>query len=558
MTDTGFLVTLALALIAAAIGAAIAVRLGQSAILGYVVAGILIGPYTAGRLVEQETVAALADVGVVFLLFAVGLELSVRDLLRVRRIALLGGSIQVAGIIVIGYLIGIALGFQPLEALFFGAFASQSSSTVVAKILGERAELDSGHGRIALGWATLQDLSTIVIIVGLTALSEGGDLGPDLAVAIAKAVVFLAILIPFGLRILPWMFERVALLRSREVFVLSVVAVALGTAYVSQIFGLSLALGAFLAGLLVGESDISHQVSGELGPLRDVFAGVFFVSIGMLFNPAFVLTALGLVIIAVILLVPIKGAVIGGLSVVLGAPGRTAILAGVLLAEAGEFSFLIARLGSELGAVGEEMFSLMLAAAGASIVLAPWLASSTPGVLRVIDRRRGGRGQAGPLIESSGGPRRYAVLCGYGRVGRLVGAALELRGFPFVVIETDPRICRELRERGVPVVQGLVENERNLARVDLDRAQIFIFTVPDSVAMRQTVHYVRRRNPRLPVIVRARSASDRDALDREGVREVVVAETEVALEIARATLGRLGVSAPETAAIVQGLRRRTS
>jgi K+:H+ antiporter len=557
MTDTGFLVTLALALIAATIGAAIAVRLGQSAILGYVAAGILIGPYT-GRLVEQETVAALADVGVVFLLFAVGLELSVRDLLRVRRIALLGGSIQVAGMILIGYLVGIALGFQPLESLFFGAFASQSSSTVVAKILGERAELDSAHGRIALGWATLQDLSTIVIIVVLTALAEGGDLGADLGVAIAKAVVFLALLLPFGLRVLPWLFERVALLRSREVFVLSVVAVALGTAYVSEYFGLSLALGAFLAGLLVGESDISHQVSGELAPLRDVFAGVFFVSIGMLFNPAFVLAALTLVIVAVVLLVPVKGTLIAGLSAVLGSPGRTAILAGVLLAEAGEFSFLIARLGSQLGAVGDAMFNLMLASAGASIVLAPWLTNATPGILRALDRRRGGSDERVPVTDPAQGPRRYAVLCGYGRVGRVVGNALERRGFPFVVIETDPRICRELRERNVPVVQGLVENQRNLDRADLDRAHIFIFTVPDAVAMRQTIHHVRRRNPRLPIIARARSASEREMLEREGVREVVVAETEVALEIARATLGRLGVSAPETAAIVQGLRRRTS
>jgi monovalent cation:H+ antiporter-2, CPA2 family len=560
MTDTGFLVTLALALLAATIGAVIAVRLGQSAILGYVAAGVLIGPYTAGPIADAHTVAALADVGLVFLLFAVGLELSIRDLVRVRRIALVGGLVQVAASVALGYVVGIAVGFKPLEALFFGAFISQSSSTVIAKILGERGELDSNHGHIALGWTVLQDLSTVVLVVLLTALSQGGDLTLDVAVASAKALLFLALLVPLGLYVLPRLFERVAALHSREVFVLTVVAVALGTAYVSELFGLSLALGAFLAGLLVSESEISHQVAGELGPLRDVFAAVFFVSIGMLFNPAFVLGAAGLVALAVILIVPVKGALVAGLAKLLGAPGRTAILAGVTLAQAGEFSFLIARLGASQGAVGDVMFSLMLAAAAVSIVISPWLARYTPAALRQIDRNRPlGPTDLLPVVpDQAAGPRRYAVLCGYGRVGRLVGAALERRGFPFVVIEADPRICRDLRARGVPVIQGLAENERNLERVQLRRAQVVVVTLPDPVALRQVVHHIRREHPRVPIIARARSASDRDMLEREGAGEIVVAETEVALEMARFTLGRLGVSSQETAAIVQGLRRRAA
>ena len=555
MTDTAFLVTLAIALIAAAIGAAVAVRLGQSAIIGYVAAGVLIGPYTPGLTADAETVAELADVGLIFLLFAVGLELSLRDLLRVGKIAILGGSIQVAAMVVLGYLVGVALGFGQLESLFFGAFISQSSSTVIAKMLSERGELDSPHGHISLGWATLQDLSTIVLVVVLSALSLGGDLATDIFFAAGRAVVFLAILLPLGLWVLPWLLERIAQLRNREVFVLSIVAVALGTAYVSEQFGVSLALGAFLAGLLVSESDISHQVAAELAPLRDVFAGVFFVSIGMLFNPGFVLGAALLVILAVILITPVKGALVAGLSFMLGAPGRVAVLAGVTLAQAGEFSFLLARLGVDLGVVGDEMFSLMLAGAAVSIVMSPSLSRYAPSVLRSIDRRRASADTT-PVVPTSAGPRRYAVICGFGRVGRLVGAALERRGFAFVVIEGDPRVCRELRARGVPVIQGLAENERNLERADLSRAQVVVVTVPDSIAIRQVVHFVRHEHARVPVIARARSNSDREMLQREGVGEIVVAETEVALEMARYTLGRLGVSAPETAAIVQGLRRR--
>jgi CPA2 family monovalent cation:H+ antiporter-2 len=220
MTDTAFLVTLALALIVAAIGAAVSVRLGQSAILGYVAAGVIIGPYTAGPIADAHTVAALADVGLVFLLFAVGLELSIRDLIRVRRVAVVGGILQVAASVALGYAVAVALGFAPIEALFFGAFISQSSSTVIAKILGERGELDAQHGHIALGWTVLQDLSTVVLVVLLTALSQGGDVPADIAIATAKAGVFLAILLPLGLFVLPRVFERVAALRSREVFVL--------------------------------------------------------------------------------------------------------------------------------------------------------------------------------------------------------------------------------------------------------------------------------------------------------------------------------------------------
>ncbi|HUS61189.1 MAG TPA: cation:proton antiporter, partial [Acidimicrobiales bacterium] len=301
-------------------------RLGQSAILGYVIAGVLIGPYTIGPVANPAAVAELADIGLVFLLFAIGLELSIGDLVRVARVAVVGGTVQVVALVAIGYGVGIALGFGQLESLFFGAFISQSSSMVMAKILGERGELDSAHGHLVLGWATLQDISTVVLVVLLSGLAVGGDVAANIGLAIGKAAVFVAILLPVGLKVLPWVLERVARLRNREVFVLSVVAVALGMAYVSEFFGLSLALGAFLAGLLVSESEISHHILGELAPLRDVFAGIFFVSVGMLVDPTFVVASFGLVALAVVLVVAVKGSVISGLSRMLGVPGRTALL----------------------------------------------------------------------------------------------------------------------------------------------------------------------------------------------------------------------------------------
>ncbi|HUG49045.1 MAG TPA: cation:proton antiporter [Candidatus Limnocylindria bacterium] len=559
MPDTGLLVNLALALIAAAIGGAIAVRLGQSAILGYIVVGVLIGPYTPGPVGEPGTVAALADIGVIFLLFAIGLQLSLRDLLRVGRVALVGGSVQVIALIAIGAGVGLALGFRPLEALFLGAVISNSSSTVIAKVLGDHGEQDADHGRIAFAWSSVQDLSTIVLVVVLSALSAGGDLGTDLLLAGGRAALFLAILLPVGLKILPWFFEHVALLRSREVFVLSVVALALGTAWAAELFGLSLALGAFVAGILVGESDVSFQALGELAPLRDVFAGLFFVSVGMLVDPMYIIASLPLVLVGVALIVPIKGLISGLIAAAFRLPRRTAVLVGVGLAQSAEFSFLLARLGVDLGVVGADMFGLMMSAAAISIVAAPWLHGATPRALRWLQRRSGEEAMAEPPVISTGRRRgRYIIICGFGRVGRLIGAALEGRGFPYVVIEEDPRVARRLRDRGMTVMQGSAENPRILDRAGIDDAQVLVVAVSDSLALRQLVDHARRVNPRLAIVARARSAADRAFLREKGVQEIVTAETEAALEMARYTLARLGVSAAETGAIVQGLRRRSA
>jgi monovalent cation:H+ antiporter-2, CPA2 family len=557
VSEGGLLVNLALLLVAAALGGAIAVRLGQSAIIGYIAAGVLVGPYTPGPVGEAETVTALADIGVIFLLFVVGLELSVRDLLRVGRVAVAGAALQIVALLAIGYLVALALGFTPIEAAFFGAFVSNSSSTVIAKVMGERGETDAEHGHVAIAWSTVQDLSTVVLVVVLTVLAGGGELGSELLFGVGRALLFIVIVLPLGLRVLPFIFERVALLRSREVFVMAVVAIALATAWASEQFGLSLALGAFIAGLLIGESDISHQIVGELSPLRDVFAGLFFVSIGMLIDPAFVINSLPLVLLAVLVVVPLKGALSAAIGWLLRLPPRTAVLAGMALAQSAEFSFVLARVGVTLGVVGQSMFSLMLAAAGASILLAPSLHRGVPAALRSIDRRYAVALAQGEDAAAVDVERPAAVvIVGYGRVGRLIGDALERRGFRYLVMEVDPRVCRRLRERGVPVVQGPAENPYNLARAGLDRARVLVVAVDDPIALRQVVHHARRENSRLLIVARARSSADREFLQREGVTEIVTAELELAIEMARFTLARLGVSAAETGAIVAGLRRR--
>ncbi|MGH2354549.1 MAG: cation:proton antiporter [Chloroflexota bacterium] len=555
----GLLVNLAFALVAALAGALVALRLRQSPILGYIVAGIAIGPFTPGFVADPAEVGALADIGVVFLLFAIGAQLSFRDLLASGRVAIMGGSAQVLLTIGLGYVVGIALGWEPVEALFFGAVVSNSSSTVLSKVLGERGELAAEFGRIALAWSTAQDLSTILLVVLLSALAAGGaSLAADLAAAVGKAVLFLALVIPLGLRFFPVFFERVAATRSREVFILAVAAVALGTAFAATLFGVSLALGAFVAGLVVGESDLSHQVVGEVVPLRDVLAGLFFVSVGMLVDPQFVAANLPLVLLTLALMVVAKGALVAGIAAVFRYSARTALLTGVTLAQSAEFSFLLARVGQETGAVTPGVFSLMLAGAAGTIILAPSLHVLASPAVRQVERWLPAPPLAEDpaLAETENAPRRHAVICGYGDVGRVVGEALARRGFSFVVIDQNSRIVRRLREQGVPALLGSADNPVLLERVNLDRARVLVVAIPDALATRQIVEYARRRHPDLDIVARTHSEQELRYLRARGVGEAVAGEVELAMEITRHTLRRFGVSGAETLSIVQGLRQR--
>lgn len=554
MEGAGLLLNLAVALVAATIGAAVAVRLRQSAIIGFVVAGIAIGPYTPGFVGDLETVRALADIGIVFLMFAIGNQVRLADLVRVGPVAGIGGTAQVLVMIGIGYAVGRALGWGDLEAFVAGAVISNSSSTILARILGERGETDTEHAHVSLAWSTVQDLWTIVLVVLVTALATTGEPGPDLIVALGKALVFLVVVVPLGLRVVPWALEVLASFRSREIFVLGIVTLALGTALLASAFGISLALGAFVAGLVIGESDLSHEVLGETRPFRDLFAGLFFVSVGMLVDPRFVVENLALVVLVVVLIVPLKGLLVTAITAAFRYPARTAILTGITLAQSAEFSFLLARLGADLDVLSPEAFSLLLAGAVASIVVAPTIHGAGVPLVRSWERVRPLRqadGEPAALVETG---RRLAVVCGYGRVGRLIVTTLERRGFHCVVVEEDPRLVRELRGHGRSVVRGSAENAAVLGQAPLGAAAVLVVAVPDPLVARQVVTNARREHPRLPIVVRSHSAAERDVLRRLGANEVVVGETELGLEMTRYTLRRLGLSGIETQAIVQGMR----
>jgi CPA2 family monovalent cation:H+ antiporter-2 len=552
----GLLLNLAVALLAATIGAAVAVRLRQSAILGFVVAGIAIGPYTPGFVGDLETVRALADIGIVFLMFAIGNQVRLADLVRVGPVAGVGGTVQVLLTIGIGYGVGRAFGWGDLEAFVAGAVVSNSSSTILARMAGERGETDAEHSLVSLAWSTVQDLWTIVLVVLITALATTGEPGPDLLVALGKALVFLLVVVPLGLRPVPRALELLASFRSREIFVLGVVTLALGTALLAAAFGISIALGAFVAGLVIGESDLSHEVLGETRPFRDLFAGLFFVSVGMLVDPRFVVDNVALVALVVVLIVPVKGLLVTLITAIFRYPARTAILTGITLAQSAEFSFLLARLGADLDVVSPEVFSLLLAGAIVSIVLSPALHGAGPRLVRAWERLRPVPPTSAEPIPADGAEpgRRVAVVCGYGRVGRLIATTLERRGFRCVVVEEDPRLVRELRDHGRAVIRGSAENAAVLGQAPLTAAAVLVVAVPDPLVARQVVSNARRENPRLPIVVRSHSAGERDVLRRLGASEVVVGETELGLEMTRYALRRLGLSGFEAQAIVQGMR----
>lgn len=556
MEVSNLLVTLALTLVLAALGAAIAVRLKQSVILGYIVAGLVISPYTPGFVGDLSSVEALADVGIILLMFTIGVELSVRELARVGRVAIAGGVIQTAVTMGVGFGAGQLLGWSTDASLFLGAAIAISSSTVLSKVLGERGALGSIHGRISLGWAAVQDLGLIVIVVVLSSLASGGsNLTHDVILGGGKALLFLVILVPVGSRVLPFVLMRITALRSREIFILAVAGIALGTAYLASLFGMSTALGALVAGIVVSESDLSHQILGVIMPLRDIFAGLFFVSIGMLVEPSYVIHHIPLILFAVVLIMVIKGIISTGLIAGLGSPLNVAVLAGVALAQAGEFSFLLGRMGVDLNAIDQGEFSLILASTAVTIILAPAAYQLAIPAVGQLERRR--PKQVAPDDQLAGLAKQrlqgHAVICGYGRVGRLIGGALRRRGMPLLVVEQDVEIARRLQQEGIRVILGDADNFTILQHVGLDQARLLVVAIPGVLETRQTVANARQIKASLPIIARVQSETEREHMQKQEVI-AVVGERELGLEMTRLTLRRFGVSAMEALAIVQRLR----
>jgi CPA2 family monovalent cation:H+ antiporter-2 len=574
-----FILDLGAALALALVGGAIAVRLGQPAVIGYVAAGMAIGPFTPGLTADPAQISALAEVGVVLLLFALGVQFSIRDLIEVRRVAVLGGSLQIATLLVAGTALSLGLGMEPKAALVVGACLSISSTLLLVKVLIERGELDSLHGRNAVGWSILQDIATIVFIVALSTLT-GGDLVGPLLLSLGRAAIFLGLAFVAGTRLLPALFAAVARLQSAELFLLAVIGTALITAFASSaIFGLSLALGAFVAGLLVSESDLSYQAAAEVIPFRDLFAVLFFVSVGMLIDPGALVAALPVVILFVIVAVAGKAIAASGLAWVLGLPIRSALLLGGAIAHVGEFSFLLADNAVALDLFDRATYNLVLGTAVLSILVHPLTMRVAGRLVLGYEARVSRSGEEAAMVtlepptegatvglsltrsEGQGLPglpegRRTIVVLGAGWVGRLVIAALRARDFQVIVVDRDPRRLEEAARLGAVTIYGDAAHPEILRRTGLERAQLLVVALGDPLTTRLAVERARRLSPDLQIAARARGRRQIRELRAVGVPRVADPEAEAAFELARHALQRMGVSGPELNAIVVGLRRQ--
>ena len=570
-----FILDLGGAVGAAVVGGAVAVRLRQPVILGYLIAGIVIGPFTPGFVGDVERISVLADIGIVLLLFALGVQFSIRELRDVGRVALPGGTLQIILVLAAGAAIMVGLGFELREALVVGACLSLSSTLVVLKSLLDRGELDSLHGRAAIGWSIVQDIATIVFIVALPPLS-GGEVLIPFALAMAKAALFLGLSYVFGTRLLPWAFGTVARLGSSELFLLTVFATALLTAFVaSAVFGLSLALGAFVAGVLISESELSHQAAAEVIPFRDLFAVLFFVSVGMLVDPAALAADAGLVALLVVISVGGKGLLTTALGRGFGLPTRSAVMLGALMAQVGEFSFILADNALDLDLLDGRTYNLVLGTAVVSILLSPFVGRLAEAIVPLLDRDDGTQAPAVAAVAFGGSPapstelsrteraidaddearRPTVVVLGAGRVGRVVARAVRLRGFRCVVVDRDARQLERVAALGAVTVFGDAANQQILGRLGLDQVRILIVAIGDPLTARLAAERALRINPRLSVGSRARGRKQGDILRRIGVGRLADPEAEVAFELARHALQRMGVSGPELRGIVTGLRR---
>ncbi len=550
---TGLGLTLLVALGAALVLGSLAHRIGLPPMLGYVIAGIVVGPATPGFVAEREEVLALADIGVALLMFSIGLQFSLAELRSVGLRILAGTPVQVAVTMGIGTATGLALGWELLEALFIGGAVSVASTVVLVKIAGEGDLHTSSSGRTALGVSIVQDLLTVVLVVALTALgSRDEESFTGLAMSAVVALGFVVLVIAGGSRVLPPLLGFVAGLRSRELFVITVAVVAIGTAFAADAVGVSVALGAFLAGLALTDSDLTASVLGEIVPLRELFSTFFFVSIGILLHPVAILEAWPVVLTLLLIITLGKALPIAVLARLDGQRPSSMLRAGALVGQSGEFSFVLASAGIAVGAVAPETFSLAMGAVVLSILTAGPLVAAATWAGRHLDAFE--RLPPLPGGDPAAGLRRHAVILGYGRAGRAVARVMESRGFGWVAVDADYRLASDARASGAAIIYGDAGSPSVLDRTHIVDAHALIVTIPDALAARQAVLYARERNPRIEIVARAHSEAEEADLRRMGVARVVVAERELGSELIRHALRRFGVSDREVAAIV-GARR---
>lgn len=567
MTHAGPLVATLVVALALAFALGFAARLLRlPPLLGYIAAGIAVGPHTPGFVADPSVTSALAEIGVALLLFAVGLHFRARDLVAVWRVAVPGALAQIAAGTLIGAMAGaLALGLGAGAAAVFGLALAISSTAVATRALEEKGRLAGEAGRIALGWLVMQDLVVVLALVLLPVLSGAaadGAVGDRLLRTAIELMAFLAAMAIGGRVLLPRLLALVAGTGSRELFTLAVIVIALGTAFGSSaMFGVSPALGAFFAGVLLGESPLGHQAAAETVPLQRVFVALFFVSVGMLVDPAAMVAMPGASLATLLAVLLGTGGAIFGLLILLRVPVPAAATVAGAMSQIGEFSFLLGALAIGAGLLPDAARGPILAAATLTILATPLMQMLADRLaVRIEGTRRMRawllrRGRARLSHVPPQGLSDHAILVGHGRVGRVVAAALRRHGQPYVVIESDHGVVEALRAEGVPVVWGDATRIEVLKAARPETARLIVLGMPDAAGCRAVMNLARTMNPAIIAAARAHDDEEAAFLEREeGVGMVVMGEREIALGMADFAMTRLGVDAAAATRTVEELR----
>ncbi len=562
MHEVPLLINIAIALVVAFIGGLIARRLGLPTLIGYMVSGIVIGPFTPGFVGDTDMISQLAELGVIFLMFGVGLHFSLRDLWKVRAAAIPGALGQMMFATLLGYGFSQVMGWTPAAGIVLGLSISIASTVVLLRGLMDNGLLNTPHGQAAVGWLILEDLATVLILVLMPTLADTAE-GFDwtgLSLTLLKAAGFVALVFFVGNRVIPEVLRRIAHTRSRELFILAVLTIALGIALgAAEIFGVSLALGAFVAGVVVSESPLSHQVGADILPFREAFAVLFFVSIGMLVNPMYLLNNLGSVLALTGLIVIGKPLATLAMGFVFPWPARTTLVVAAGLSQIGEFSFILGQAGIATGLINADQYSLILAGALLSITLNPpiirlirplekWL-QRFPAVWKVFDRH--GPTPTPPAETLA----NHVVIIGYGRVGHHIADVLDVVNIPYLVVEENAERVEGLGQRGIPTLYGDAANSEVIDHAGLSRARALVVTVPEEAASELIVAAARDTAPTLPIIARAMTEEGVTRLSQLGARHVIHPELEGGLEIVRHTLLQLDFPVEEISRYTDAVRQ---
>ena len=543
----------------------VCLRLKLPLLVGLMLTGIAIGPYGLGLIKEISAIEVLAEIGVMLLLFTIGLEFSIKRLSEMKRLVLVGGGLQVAATIGLTAAAFILFGRSLSQAVFFGFLCALSSTAIVLKSYVERNETDAPHGRAGIGILLFQDISIVFMLLLVPVLGGGGENSSLGAVVLqlGGSLLALALLVAGAWLILPRFLKWVVELKSPEIFLLTVVLFCLGMSWVTSHFGMSLALGAFIAGMVIAETDYSHQAAAEILPFRDVFNSLFFVSIGMLLSLAALAANLGTVAVLVVALIVGKALIIWAIIRVLGFPQRVATMAGLGLAQIGEFSFVLAKVGQGANLLPETDYQSFLAASIVSMIATPFLIALAPRIGYFVQSKL----KDGPVedventeadihLTSSGGLQQHVIIVGYGLNGRNLARVLRSVGIPYTILEVNAPVVRNAKANGEKINFGDATRREVLLHAGVEQAWTLVLAMSDAQAARRTVDQARRLNKDLHIIVRTRYVSQITQLFELGANEVIPEEFETSIEIFARVLQRYGVARSVIERQVDRIRRQ--